>query len=262
MNQALGARTAIVIAISLLMMSEQAYAAPATGLEVMQRVQDRDVGKDSRSAVILGLVPKSGEEKVRKLLLVTKDYGKDSKSLVKFVDPKQLKNTGLLIHSFADSENLQWLYLSQAGKKEPRKIPASDKDDSFFGSEFYFVDFEEVQAADFDHTLRGNEEVNGYSTVIVESVPKEADYPYSKTISWVDTATDVPVKVDIYQNGELLKTVTVQKMEKRSDIDTPLETVVVNHQNGKKSYLRVEQIQYNTDIADDFFTLQQLVRDL
>ena len=149
-----------------------------------------------------------------------------------------------------------------AGKKEPRKIPATDKDDSFLGSEFYYVDFEENQAADFKHKVLKEEKLDGYSTVVVESIPKKADYPYSKTVTWVDKATDVGVKVDIYQNDKFLKTISVTKMEKREGIDTPLETVVVNHQNGKKSYLRVEKVKYNNGVNDGTFTLEQLVRDL
>jgi outer membrane lipoprotein-sorting protein len=247
-------------AVGLLLSSPSIRA--ATGVDVMQKVQDRYVGEDSKALMQMVLVSQSGREKERKLLFISKDYGKDSKLLIKFVEPRQLKNTGLLIYSFADDENLQWLYLSGAGKKEPRKIPATDKDDSFLGSEFYYVDFEENQATDFEHKVIKEEQFDGYSTVVVESIPKKSDYPYSKTVSWVDKATDVVVKVDIYMNDQFLKTITVSKMEKREGIDTPLETVVVNHQNGKKSYLRVEKIKYNNELNDDAFTQEQLVRDL
>ena len=237
-------------------------ASASTGLEVMQRVHDRYVGEDSKALVQMELVSKSGRKKERKLLFLSKDYGDDSKMLIKFIQPKQLKNTGLLIHSFAHDENLQWLYLSRAGKKEPRKIPSTDKDDSFLGSEFYYVDFEENLPTDFEQRILKEEEFEGYSTTVVESIPKKADYPYSKVVSWVDKATDISVKVDIYMDDKFLKTISVTKMEKLEDIDTPLETVVVNHQNGKKSYLRVEKIKYNNNVKDDAFTLEQLVRDL
>ena len=252
--------TGVLAAIGLALSASLVSA--ATGLEIMQRVQDRYVGEDSKALIQMVLVSASGRQKERTLLFISKDYGKDSKLLIKFVEPKELKDTGLLIHSFADKENLQWLYLSRAGKKEPRKIPSTDKGDSFLGSEFYYVDFEENQATDFEHKVLREEEWGGYSTVVVESIPKKADYPYSKTVAWVDKATDVVVKADIYQHGKLLKTITVNRMEKREGVDTPLETEVVNHQNGKKSYLRVQKIKYNNGIDDNAFTLEQLVRGL
>ncbi len=262
MNNYRTARSGLGVLAAVGLVLSASMASAASGLEIMQKVQDRDVGEDSKALSQMVLVSKSGREKNRKLLFISKDYGKDSKMLIKFIEPKQLKNTGLLIHSFADDDNLQWLYLSRAGKKEPRKIPSTDKDDSFLGSEFYYVDFEENQATDFKHKLLKEEKLDGFSTMVVESISKKADYPYSKTVTWVDKATDVGVKVDIYQNDKFLKTISVTKMEKREGIDTPLETVVVNHQNGKKSYLRVEKIKYNNSVNDDTFTLKQLVRDL
>ncbi len=237
-------------------------ASAESGLDIMKRVQDRNVGEDSKALMQMVLVSKSGREKNRKLLFISKDYDKDSKMLIKFIEPKQLKNTGLLIHSFANEDNLQWLYLSSARKKEPRKIPSTDKDDSFLGSEFYYVDFEENQAEDFDHKVLGEETFDGYDTVMVESIPKKSDYPYEKTVTWVDKKTNVGVKVDIYMEGKKRKTITITKMEKRQDIDTPLETVVVNHINGKKSYLRVEKMKYDNGVGDGTFSLEQFVRDL
>jgi hypothetical protein len=233
-----------------------------TGLEIMQRVQDRYVGEDFRALVEMVLVSKSGKEKKRKLLLFRKDYGDDSKTLFKFIAPKQLKNTGLLIHTFAETDNLQWLYLSSSRKKEARKIPAAKKDGSFIGSEFYYVDLEEVLARDFEHKLLREEQYEQYSSYVVESIPKKEDYPYSKVIIWVDKKTDVAVKLDAYKKGKLLKTISITKMEKINNIQTAMETLVVNHKNGKKSMMIAEKVKYNTKLKDSMFTANKMVQDL
>ncbi len=252
----------IVAFLSLLLGGVWSFAEDLTGYQIMEKVQNRYAGDDVRSLITMILVSASGREKSRTMLLLGKDYENDSKSLFKFVNPKQLKNTGLLIHSYADKENDQWLYLSSTGKAEPRQIPAAKKDRPFIGSEFYYVDFEEQQAKDFKHELLKEEQWNGYFTYVVESIPNEADYPYSKTVSWVDKASAITVRADIYRDGELLKQIEVTKLEKKEGIYTAMETVVNNVQNKKSSKMVVEKIKYNNKLPDAVFSLEQLVKDL
>lgn len=233
-----------------------------TGLEIMDKVKNRDAGDDFKALAELIIVSSSGSEKNRKFLLFRKDYGDDSKSLFKFVEPQELKNSGLLIHTFANENNLQWLYLSGSRKKDARKIPEANKDGSFMGSEFYYVDFEENQPKNFDNKLLREEPFESYSTYVVESAPKIEDYPYSKVVSWVDKNTYIVVKADAYKKGELLKTITLTKLQKIDNIDTAMESVVINHKNGKKSVMKTDKVKYNTNLSDSMFTTNKLLEDL
>lgn len=252
----------LILGYSLLITAQPANAADVDALGVMEKVQHRDAGEDFRALMQMVLVSASGKTKSRELLFLRKDYGDDSKLLLKFIAPKQLKNSGLLIHAFAEQDNLQWLYLSEAGKQEPRQIPAAKKDGAFLGSEFYYIDFEESQAKKFKHTYLRDEQYKDHATHVIESIPKERDYPYSKLVSWVDKDTFIVVKVDCYVKDKLLKTIEVTKLEDVQGYATAMETVVTNHTNNKKSVMVLQKIEYNTKVPDGSFSTQELVKDL
>lgn len=252
----------LVFFCSSLLAAAPASAAEVDALAVMEKVQHRDAGEDFRALMEMVLVSASGKTKSRELLFLRKDYGDDSKLLLKFVAPKQLKNSGLLIHAFAEQDNLQWLYLSEAGKQEPRQIPAAKKDGAFLGSEFYYIDFEESQAKKFKHTFLRDESYNSHSTHVIESIPNDPDYPYNKLVSWVDKDTFIVLKVDCYVKDKLLKTIEVTKLEDVQGYATAMETVVTNHTNNKKSIMVLQKIEYNTNVPDGRFSTQELVKDL
>ena len=101
----------------------------------MEKVNARDVGERSISEMEMILIDKKGNKRVRKLKTYGLEQGKDSKSLMFFISPADVKNTGFLTYDYDESgkDDDQWLYLPALRKT--KRIASGDKSGSFMGSD-------------------------------------------------------------------------------------------------------------------------------
>jgi len=243
----------------ILCLSIAAGAYAITGTEIVQNVQDRDNGDSAASETTMILINDKGQEKERTIRMISKDYGDLSKSMIRFLAPADVKGTGFLVWENADRDDDQFLYLP-ALKQDPRRIASSEKSSRFMGTEFTYEDMENRKVEKDTHTYLRDEEVDGYQCHVVESVPKEGEESqYGKFISWVRPDIWIPIRIEFYdENMELLKILTVSEIEQIDGIWTTIESTMDNVQEGRKTILRVGEVQYNLDIPDDYFTERYL----
>ena len=243
----------------LLCLSFAVGAYAVTGTEIVQKVHDRDDGDSAASETTMILINDKGQEKERTIRMISKDYGDLSKSMIRFLAPADVKGTGFLVWENADRDDDQFLYLP-ALKQDPRRIASSEKSSRFMGTEFTYEDMENRKVEKDTHTYLNDEEVDGHLCHVVESVPKEGEESqYGKFISWVRPDIWIPIRIEFYdENMELLKILTVSEIEQIDGIWTTIESTMDNVQEGRKTILRVGEVQYNLDIPDDYFTERYL----
>ncbi|MBL6970169.1 MAG: outer membrane lipoprotein-sorting protein, partial [Campylobacterales bacterium] len=64
-----------------------------TGLEIMQKVLDRDDGDNIITNMQMQLIDKEGHKRIRDMRTYSKDKGKDELKLIFFLSPSDVKNT-------------------------------------------------------------------------------------------------------------------------------------------------------------------------
>ena len=135
----------LVVSISILCANE--------AREIMQKVIDRDDGDNIITTMQMQLIDKNGHKRVRDMKTFSKDKGKDTLKLIFFLSPSDVKNTAFLTYDYNDDEkdDDQWLYLPALNKI--KRIPASDKDSSFMGSDFTYFDMTEPNLNDFNFKI-------------------------------------------------------------------------------------------------------------
>jgi len=233
-----------------------------TGTEIMTKVHDRENGTSSIVESTMILINDKGQTKERTVRAVRKEYGDLSKSMIRFLAPADVKGTGFLIWENANRDDDQFLYLP-ALKQDPRRIASSEKSSRFMGTEFTYEDLESRKVDKDDHKLLREEQLDGKQVYVVESVPKAgSDSQYKKLVSWVRPDIWLPVKIEFYdKNGVLLKVLTVKKLEQVQGIWTTMDSIMDNVQDKKKTQLRINKVQYNVSIPDEFFTERYLKKD-
>ena len=233
---------------------------------IMKKVENRDVGRDFAAELKMVMASKKGSTKLRKFRWWHLETKSGSKDLLKFTEPTRMRNTGLLIHANDNADNNQWLFLSQAAKKAPRRISGGDRGSKFLGSDFYFIDFETVNAEEFDHVLlKGRAptvKIKGSKLIGISSQPKDKNHVYDKLHFWVDLKTLVPLKVKFYQDGRHTKTLVVDKLKKIDGIWTTTKTTMFNHRSGSQTQLTLLKTKYNNGLVDPLFTTDKLTQDL
>jgi len=117
--------------------------------QIVVNVDNRDDGDDETADLEMVLTNKRSEERIRKVVAYRKDYGKDSKLVMFFKGPADVKDSGFLSWN-DDNESKdddQWLYLPAL--KKVRRISAGDKKDSFMGTDFTYDDMGKWKVEDY-----------------------------------------------------------------------------------------------------------------
>jgi hypothetical protein len=214
------------------------------------------------------IIDNRGRERVRKIATVSKlyDNGETEKRLIRFFSPADVKGTGLLTFDYENRDDDMWLFMPALRKT--RRIVSTEKAKNFMGSEFTYADMTPPILDNFTYEILGEEEVTGTTCWKIEMTPVDDDVAdengFSKRISFI-AKQDFVIRKAIYYNldGEFHKELAVENVK---EIDTqnhkyrPMRMVMTNQQNGRKSVLDVDEIQFNPEVKDEFFTTRYLER--
>jgi hypothetical protein len=214
------------------------------------------------------IIDKRGRERVRKIATVSKLYdgGETEKRLIRFLSPADVRGTGFLTFDYENKDDDMWLFMPALRKT--RRIVSTEKAKNFMGSEFTYADMTPPILDDFSYEILGEEEVAGISCWKIAMIPVDDDIAdengFSKRISFIAKQDSVIRKAIYYDlDGELQKELAVEGVK---EIDTqnhkyrPTRMVMVNKQNGRKSVLNVDEIQFSPEVKDEFFTTRYLER--
>jgi len=231
------------------------------GRDIMLKVDRRPDGTDRKFILEMTLINKRNRKRVRTVLSYSKDYGKDKKTIMYFEKPADVKGTGFLSIEYDEpsKEDDRWLYLPAL--KKVRRISGSSKNDYFMGTDFTYDDMGDRSVDEDTHQLLREEVVDGYPCWVVESVPKDKSYMYSKKINWIRKDSLIAFIVEFYdQRGTLIKTLTAPVQEKVNGFWTALKMVMDNTSKEHKTLLEMKDVQYDQGIKDSLFRVSTLQR--
>jgi outer membrane lipoprotein-sorting protein len=222
----------------------------------------------SEATSTMTIIDNKGRERVRKIAAVTKlfDNGATEKRLIRFLSPADVKGTGLLTFDYEKKDDDMWLFMPALRKT--RRIVSTEKSKNFMGSEFSYADMTPPTLEDFAYKILGEEEVKGVLCWKIEMIPKDEDVAdengFSKRIAFIGKKDFVIRKAIYYDlDGELHKELEVKEV-KEVDLKNhkyrPMHMIMVNKQNGRKSILIVDEIQFNPNVKDEYFTTRYLER--
>ena len=222
----------------------------------------------SEAVSTMTIIDSKGRERVRKIALVTKlfDDGETEKRLIRFLSPADVKGTGLLTFDYEKKDDDMWLFMPALRKT--RRIVSSEKAKNFMGSEFSYSDMSPPTLDDFTFKMLGEENVEGTPCWKIEMRPADNDIAdengFSNKISCIGKEDFVTRKAIYYDlDGELHKELAVKEikeLDKEGHKYRPIHMIMVNKQNNRKSILIVNEIQFNPDVKDEYFTTRYLER--
>lgn len=236
----------------------------STGREIIQMVEENPDGDNRKSVMTMQLVNHRGATRERSILSYSMDLGKDSKSIMFFQSPADVKGTGFLSWQYdnPDKDDDKWLYLP-AMKKVRRISGSSAKKENFMGSDFTYDDMGGRSVDEDEHTLKGEETLKGLTCWVVESKALEDDAVYSKTVSWIRQDALIPVKVEFYDRmGKLLKTLEASDISRENGFWTTRKLEMTNVQRNHRTVILIEKIEYDIAMNESLFTVPSLERGL
>ena len=230
--------------------------------EIVRRMTSiSDKAKDSTVRGHMVLIDSKGAKVDRTVNSYRLTLSNGSKSLIVFTAPADVKGTALLVWSYEDKDDEQWLYLP--AYERVRRITSSGKGESFAGSDLSFSDLEERGLEEFRYTKGPDESEGGFDCYTIEAIPNDKAYPYSKIRNAIDKKTFLPVKVELFDRDNAakpLKIATCRDFREVDGIPTAFFMEMHNLKTNHKTQLNLEEVRYNTGLKEDLFTQRYLRR--
>lgn len=233
-----------------LVLPSSAYA--ITAQEILAKV-DSNLTYDTRESTLTMTVTKNGRTNAYKM----HSYGKGADTAaVEYLDGRD-KGTKML--KLGDSLTM---YLPAAEKTQ--KISGHMLRQSMMGSDLSYEDMMQASkwAGMYTGTLVGEDTVDGRKTWKLEMKATATDVSYPRRVVWVDQATYIPLKQELYAlSGMLLKTWTMSDVRAVGSRQWPYKMVVEDKvQAGSSTTLAFETIAFSVALEDEVFSERWLER--
>ena len=184
----------------------------------------------------------------------------DSKAIIRFIAPAEVKGVAILIVNHPDRASDQWMWIP--AEERDRRIALQDRRTRFFGTDFSFEDLEERDVGQFNYKLLGEEPVEAAPCWRIESRPKESKRSqYTSSIVWIRKDNYAFAKVENYSRDKLVRRLDYHQIEKIQGLWTARVLEMADLTRNSRTILKLEKVQYNTPIPQDDFTLPALRRE-
>jgi outer membrane lipoprotein-sorting protein len=212
----------------------------------------------SRSRMVI--TAKNGSSTERVIDQYSKDDARGlGRTVIVFQTPATVKGTRFLTLENAAGNDDQWIFLPSLGKV--RRIASSEGGSNFMGTDFSYDDMS-LMNRDITldtHTILSEETVNGAACYVIQSVPKDNGFQYSKTVSWIDKASYRIYKSEMYdKRGTLLKLMEISGYRDVQGRDTATQTKVSTVTAGASTTIYMDIIKYDDPIPEGVFTTAYL----
>ena len=175
-------------------------------------------------------------------------------SLSIYREPRRMAGTANLM-----IENDLWVKFGSTGRV--RKLSSSAKKNSAGGTDFSYADMGDGNkgiATDYRPRLLGEEVLDGKDCWKIELLDS-GDANYEKLIVFVEKANHRYLRIDYYENGANIKSLSLDDYRKVGSVEYPFHMVMTNHT--KPSYTEVFTDVFEVDsprVEERFFTTTYL----
>jgi hypothetical protein len=177
----------------------------------------------------------------------------DSKSLLRFTAPPEVKGVALLIVNHPDRASDQWIWRPSIGRDQ--RIALQDRSTRFFGTDFSFEDLEERDVNQFDFKLNPDEGAQWK----IESRPKKSSQ-YTHSFLWIKKDNYTITKAESYDKKGLVRVITYSDFEQVKGIWTARTTEVLDVNRKSRTILKFDKLDYDVPLKQDQFTVEALRR--
>lgn len=215
-------------------------------------------GNDGKATVNMELTDKKGKTRTREFVMLRLDLaeGGAQKYWTYFLEPGDVRRTTFMVWKEAEKDDSRWIYIPAIDLV--RRISANDKGSSFVGSDFSYEDVSGRHWSDDDHTLLREEEKEGRSFYVIESVPKEEDV-FAKKLTWIGKDRMLPEREEYYdKKGELDRLFEAEEIKEVGGFTTITKRRMTNVKKGHSTLVEFKDIRYDIGVGEDLFTERYL----
>ncbi len=231
--------------------------------QIMNKSRELSIISSFQATIKLSITEKTGASRNRTISMTSKSFpGGLEKRLIKFLEPADVRGTAMLIVDNKSASDEIWIFMPAL--KKTRRISSSENGKSFMSSEFSNADMGSPNLSDFkSRHLEGSGTGNAW---IIESVPvnddKADEYGYSRKVSYISMDKYQVFKMEFFNfDDQHFKTVEIKGFYSMPEGKYMVSDMVASNLITKrKSEILFSNISDNVQVADSWFTVQNLER--
>ena len=256
----------IILTLMTILLSASLFAENLTGYEVMKKADQVPEAKTSSSTASLTIHSKKGSDRIREVIMKSKDYGDMTKEVIVFTSPKDVSGVGYLMFEYKEDEkgnkkdSDNWLYMPAMKKTRRIASSGSESEGSFMGTDFTYQDMGERSLNKYEYTLLGEENINGTDCYKVECISKTHTEKDPRTITYISKDNFIMHKCEFYDRQNTLhRILTCSDFVTIKGYITAQKMKMENVQTGTWSLIETKNITYDEgEIDDSLFTVAAL----
>ena len=237
-----------------------------SGYDIMKKADEVAEPKISSSTATLTIHSKKGSDRVREVIMMSKDFGDVTKEVIVFTSPKDVSGTGYLMFEYEEDANGKkkdsdnWLYMPAMKKTRRIASSGSESEGSFMGTDFTYQDMGDRSLNNYTYNLLGEEDVDGVVCYKVECISIAHTEKDPRYISYIGKADYILRKCEFYDRQDTLhRLLTCTDFTTIKGFSTAQKMKMENVQTGTWSLIETKNIQYDEkDIDDSLFTVAAL----
>ena len=256
----------IILTLTALFAAANIWAQSLTGYDVIKKADEVPEPKTASSTATLTIHSKKGSDRIREVIMKSKDYGDVSKEVIVFTTPKDVAGVGYLMFEYKegtdgnkkDSDN--WLYMPAMKKTRRIASSGSESEGSFMGTDFTYQDMGERSISKYDYKLLDEENVNGIDCYKVECISKAHTEKDPRYITYISKENFIMQKCEFYDRQDTLhRVLTCSDFVTIKGYTTAQKMKMENVQTGTWSLIETKNIVYDEGETDDsLFTVAAL----
>jgi outer membrane lipoprotein-sorting protein len=252
----------ILIAVLFLMGSLiPAYVYAQDAAQIVERSRNRIQAQTTSTRSRMVIRARNGSTTERVIDQYSKDDAQGNhRMVIVFQSPSSVSGTRFLTIENANRGNDQWIFQPSLGNRA-RRLVASEGSSSFLGTDLSNDDIASLnRKTDLDnHRLLREDTLSGRACYVIESVPKDSSYQYSKMILWVDKENYVNYRVELYdRRGTQVKLLEIVELREIQGRLTPVETRMTTLAAGTSTTIYSDIVRYDDNIPESVFTTEYL----
>jgi len=254
-----GDHRALICLLAILMTPSASASAADRALEIMKEVERRILADSQSYEGAIEVIDAKGKVFNKSWHFWCEGNRGNSKILVRFDTPPEVRGVGLLTLNYPGKTAEQWLYTPAI--QRDRRVAPQEKSQRFMGTDLTNEDMEERAIDDYDYSLVAEENYAGQPAYKIRAVYKNRENTqYSQLYIWVRKDIVATAYIEFYIDGKLRKTMRWDDWKQIQSIWTPHFMEMKDLSRGSATRIRSSNVKYNVKLEPDWFSLRNLRR--
>ena len=235
------------------------HAAAEDARTIVEEAQHRTDAKSQRYEGLLQVFDAKGKISDKRWTLERLGSHGDSRMVLRFTAPAEVKGVALLVVNHPDRASDQWMWTPAI--ERDRRIALQDRSTRFFGTDFSFEDLEERDVNQYEYRLLGDETIDGVACWKIQSTPRESkSSQYTRSIVWIRKDNYAFARIENYVDAQPVRRLHYGDIQNVQGIWTARQLDMSDLRRGSRTRLTLDKLQYNVPMKAEDFTLQALRR--